>query len=69
MSYENGNGQSVADVDVGGPTDVNVTVDDLVREYKAFAKKSSENVLGLASTVLRADDGSVGVIVSGFTRR
>ena len=33
MSYENGNGQSVADVDVGGPTNhANENVDDLVRE-------------------------------------
>ena len=31
-------------------------VDDLVREYKAFAGKSVENVLGLASTVMRADE-------------
>ena len=43
--------------DVRGPTNrENENVDDLVREYNAFAKKSSENVLGLASTILRVDD-------------
>ena len=32
-----------------------VDVDDLIREYKAYAKKSSEDVLQLASTTLKAD--------------
>jgi hypothetical protein len=47
----------VDDADVRGSTSLeNLTVDDLVREWRAFAKKSSENVLGLASTILRAED-------------
>ena len=57
MSYENWNGRSVDDADVRGSTSLeNLTVDELVNDYNAFAKKSSENVLGLATTILRVDD-------------
>ncbi len=57
MSYESTDMQSLTDAGVREPAmRVGEDVDDLVREYNAFAKKSSENLRGLASTVLKADD-------------
>lgn len=57
MSYENASEQAVADIDVRGPTSpVNLTVEELVNDYNAFATKSSENVLGLATTILMVED-------------
>ena len=56
MSYENTNGQAVADIDVRPTSPVNLTVEELVSEFNAFAMKSSENVLGLATTILMVED-------------
>ena len=55
MSYENTKGPSAPEADLEAEH-VDLTVDDLVREYNTFATKSSENVLGLASTILKVDD-------------
>jgi hypothetical protein len=49
--------ETAADDDLSSPpVPAAVQVDDLVRDYNAYAKKSSENVLGLASTILIVDD-------------
>ena len=55
MSYENTKGPSAPEANLEAEH-VDLTVDDLVREYNTFATKSSENVLGLASTILKVDD-------------
>ena len=55
MTYEDTKGQSAPEADLEAKR-VDLTVDDLVREYNTFAKKSSENVLGLASTILKVDN-------------
>ena len=57
MTYYDEDGQSVADADVRGRMElVDLSVDQLVRKYNAFAKSSSGNLLGLASTLLTAED-------------
>jgi hypothetical protein len=57
MTYDDESGQSVVDADVRGRMElVGLSVDQLVREYNDFAKSSSGNLLGLASTVLAAED-------------
>src|SRR5687768_680549 len=40
----------------GPNSSVEQEVDVLVREYKTFAKKSTENVLGLARTIIKVED-------------